>query len=231
MIKNNLNQLIIIGGGTSIAEGINRGLWDRLKYKFSIGCNYSYNFFESTIQTFVDSTFYNDNVENLKNLSLIIGQGKNLKKKLDNTIIIPCSSAYNRNLSGGIYRASLTGVYSLSLAIYLLDIGEIFILGFDYSAIGKDEKNRNKTHFYQGQVEHRGIGKSNWYDLEGRADKEFGVYKEESKIKIWNVSLESRINTFPKISYNEFFEKLDNYLYDQETLRTWIKERLKGKYI
>ena len=51
-------QLIIIGGGTSIKEGIKKGLWKRLRGKWTIGINYAYRYFDSTMLCFCDSKFY-----------------------------------------------------------------------------------------------------------------------------------------------------------------------------
>ena len=230
-MKNNLNQLIIIGGGSSIAEGISLGLWEKLKYKFSIGTNYSYKVFPSTCQTFVDSTFYNTQKLELEKLPLIIGQCRNVKIKLPNTIVIPSNSVYTRDLKGGIHSAKLTGIYSLSLAIYLLDEGEIFLLGYDNGSINKaiDNNKRRITHWYQGEIEHRGIGKCSYYDAKDRGKKDYGCFEHEKKIHIYNVSPLSKINVFEKIDYTTFFSKLDTNLYDQNKLREYIKTQLKGK--
>ena len=42
-LKEKPSQLIILGGGTSIKEGIEKGLWDKIKNRFVIGTNYSFN--------------------------------------------------------------------------------------------------------------------------------------------------------------------------------------------
>jgi len=230
-MRNNLNQLILIGGGSSIKEALSLGLWEKLKDKFTIGTNYSYKVFSATCQTFVDATFYNTEKENLDKLPMIIGQTRNIKVRGENLISLSCGSEYDRNLSKGVYSARLCGIYSLSLAIYLLDIGELFLLGYDNGAITKDVDNKNRriSHFYQGEIEHRGVGKCNYYDSKNRGERDYGVYKQEQRVRIYNVSLQSNIPIFPKISYNEFFSKLDTNIYDQNELRNYIKEKLKGK--
>ena len=49
------NQLIIIGGGASIEEGISKNLWEKIKNKFVIGINYSYHHFPNpTFQVWLD---------------------------------------------------------------------------------------------------------------------------------------------------------------------------------
>lgn len=65
--------------------------------------------------------------------------------------------------------------------------------------------------------------------MQGRAGKDFGVYRDEKKIKIYNVSPKSHINIFDKISYEDFFKKLDKNTYNQDELRQHIKNKLKGK--
>lgn len=62
------------------------------------------------------------------------------------------------------------------------------------SGIGKDNSGRFKTSVYNGGVQER-----------------FEVFKDELKrINIYNVSLNSKIDTFPKISYEEFYKQLKN---------------------
>ena len=95
----------------------------------------------------------------------------------------------------------------------------------------KDIKNRHLTHFYQGDINHRGIGKINYYNTKGKADKDFGVYSFEKQCKIYNVSLDSKIEIFPKISYDKFFSMLDNETYNQDILRQKIKRKLKDKIL
>ena len=227
------SQIVIIGGGKSISEGIRMGLWNKLKDKWTIGLNYSYKYYKSTIQCFVDNDFYKKEIENMKKLPLIIGkhhEDYHFKKALlFNTITLNCSPDYHKDIKKGCYKSSLCGLFALSLAIYLLDIGEIFLLGFDFGGLGKDKRGREITHFYQNKIEHRGIGKVNYYYANKRAEQNFGVYVPEKKVKIFNVSLESRIPTFPKISYSQFFSKLKKENHNQAWIRVYIKEKLDNK--
>ncbi len=222
-------QLILIGGGASITEGIDKGLWQRLEGTWTIGLNYSYKYFLSTCLCFVDKDFYFQ--EKLDSQPLIIGNSNGIKedKQLPNTIVIRDTAKYDRNLTLGIYKASLVGLYALSLAIYLLDEGEIYLLGYDYDSQGRDKDKNFLTHFYQGDFRHRGIGKVNYYQSKGRTDRDFGVYKNEKKIKIYNVGLESKIDVFPKLSYDQFFKQLDKRNYHQNFIKEYIIEKLKGK--
>jgi len=223
---------IIIGGGSSLKEGIEKGLWEKIKNHFSIGTNYSYKFFDSTLQVFVDSSFYNAQKIELERLPLIIGQCRNIKVKLPNTLSIPANHIYTRDLTGGIHSAKLSGIYALTLMIHLLSTGNLYLLGFDNGAITKDldSKKRKITHWYQGQTEHRGVGKVSYYDTKDRGDKDFGCFKNENKVKIWNVSPLSKINVFEKIDYTTFFQKLNPEIFNQDELREYIKTKLQGKY-
>lgn len=241
-------QLVIIGGGASIAEGVEKGLWEKLKNKFVIGTNYSYKFFPNpTCQCFVDNDFYFKNCEGMKNIGLIVGNRKRNIVPLPNTILLPPIAKYHRDVTHGVYKASLAGLFTLSLAIHLLDEGEIFLLGYDYgearksdfekyiknrvefsNVVLKDKRNRAITHFYQGDIEHRGIGKTNYYNAQNRADQDFKVYKDEKKVKIYNVSQISKIPSeiFEKLSYDEFFKKLNTETVNQGELQKIIREKI-----
>lgn len=226
-------QLIILGGGYSIKEGIDKGLWTKLIGKWTIGLNYMLFYFTSTMLSFVDIKFYKEQRTNLSLLDLIVGKLHKDYKFLNNTILLKAKdNGYDRNLKQGVYKSSLTGLFSLSLAIHLLDEGEIFLLGYDFGGNGKIDKNKKEiTHFYQGKINHGGIGKTNYYrgiiQRKPRADRDFRVYEKENKIRIYNVSTISKINTFPKLTYDQFFKKLHNKHYNQEAIRNYVKEKLK----
>jgi len=239
-------QLIIIGGGASIKEGILKNLWKQIEDKFVIGINYSYKYFSNpTVQCFVDNDFYNSNCKEMENLGLIIGNKKAFKKQLPNTIVLPSMSTYYKDIKHGVYKASLAGLFSLTLAIYLLEEGDVFLLGFDYGETRKsdftkftknsielnkimlrDKQNRALTHFYQGEINHRGIGKINYYNANNRAEKDFGVYLKQKNVNIYNVSKISKITSFPTLTYDEFFKKLNKETFDQDSLRESIKKKL-----
>jgi len=248
---NNLKQLIIIGGGSSIKEGLAQGLWERLKDKFTIGLNYSYKYFESTFQSWVDNDFYKNNLKELAKLSLLIGceSGEITKIKLPNTITLTATSKYDPTLKTGVYKKALVGLFGLSIACYLLtDIkdAEIYLLGYDFSAQRRisyepirnrrdlnkilvlDKHKRFITHFYQGEINHRGIGKISFYNNTEHQKKIFQPYIDTQSVSIYNVSIDSKINQFPKITYTEFFKRLDKQIYNQKELREWIKKQIGG---
>lgn len=222
----NPKQLIIIGGGASIREGVEKGLWTKLEGRFVIGINFSYKFFPNpTIHCYLDKQVREKNEEDFRKLGLVITKKQPIKNH-KNEIQITTKNRYHRNINEGIYKGALTGIYALSLGIHLLDIGEIYLLGYDFGNIGTTKTNQPLTHFYQGTIKHRGIGKVNYYKSKDHATRDFGVFDKEQRVKIYNVSIKSKLGMFQKITYDEFFKRLDRNKYNQNELRQWIKDRL-----
>ena len=239
-------QLIILHGGSSAKEGISTGLFDILPNLFSVGLNYSYRYVNTTVNIGIDEQFYNTNRSDIDKLPLYIGKFHvDIKLPGANTIFFPPCNDYYRGLEPGVYKSTLVGLFSLSLFINLMDEGEIYLLGADYGQ-GKDkdgkllfdEKGRPLTHFYQGDIEHRGIAKLNWFTRTAEdktnpgvrlpgAELEYRVYKDETKVKIFNVGLQSNITTFPKISYDEFFERINRTPLNQDEIRAELRLKLK----
>jgi len=225
-----MNQITIIGGGFSIKPELGK-LQTILKNKYTVGLNYAYNYFPScTFYSYVDHKFYEDELEGLKDLSLIIGNyHSNLNDKIhSNTIMLPAIPKYNRDIKRGVYSAALVGVYALTLAIYLLGEGEIYLLGYDLGGDNKSRDERGKiiTHFYQGKINHGGIGKVCYYNSHRRGHSDFGCFRDLEGIKIYNVGLESKLEEFEKIDYKEFYNKLSNGQLNQNKIRENIKKKL-----
>lgn len=241
--------IIIIGGGYSIQQGISLGLKEKIQDKFVIACNYAYKHFDSTLVTFYDNEFYKSThlyknpyiYDELKNLPLIIGLDiyNNTKIKHPNTILVKenreqyCSK---ESLIKGFYSGTLVGIFSLSLACFLLEgNGTIILLGFDWNKrIIKDANNNifvpiNDpviTHYYdKSEINHRGIGYVGYYQNHNPNDI-FNKFNIEKGIKIYNVSPDSNINNFEKINYNKFFELLSTEKINQEDLRKEIIKKL-----
>lgn len=235
---NKPTQCIIIGGGASLIEGIDNGLWEKLKGHFVININHGIEFYhDHTFMTCVDNHLFEHKnkgggkfINNIKQEPLIITRNHPEKYIFPNMIILKATDKFDRNLKDNkVYKGALSGIYSLTLAIHLLDEGEIFLLGYDFGAKGKKE-GVDFTHWYQGQTKHKGIGKVNYYNTKNRPDNDFKPFLVEKKVKIYNVCLDSRIPHFTKISYSQFFRMLNKESFDQNELRKWIKEKLHGKY-
>lgn len=239
-------QLVIIGGGPSMREGIELGLWEKLKYKFTIGTNFSYRYYTPTILVFTDRDFYEigsctftgeevlEHRNAMARVPCIIGNAHRNLPVFDNTVLVPSSSKYNRDITTGIYTSWLSGVFALTLGIWALDYNDrenldIYMLGMDFGEKRKekvneklnmmqlkqaselDEKGEVLSHFYGRDIVHGGTSKIDHFCIEDKARKVYLPYKSEDKVKIYNVCPTSKIpgDIIPKITYKEFFERLD----------------------
>lgn len=228
------NQIILFGGGSSIQEGMKKNLREKIKGKCVLGINWAFKFIDPTATVFIDhDTFYKKEEENIKKLPLLLGDYKRFKVYENTMLFMASPSKYYIDLKKGIYKNIITGIYTLSIANYLLGNQEdtdIFLLGYDYGQVTKevDENKRYVTHFYQGEIEHRGIGKVSYYSDRTRRKGDFDKFNiPERKPNIYNVSLNSNIEGLQKISYDTFFQLLDDKVYDQDILREEIKEIMK----
>jgi len=232
-------NILILGGGRSILPYISL-LQPLCATNFTIACNYAYKTFKSTFLTFQDKNFYlpahaktdleknPDIYEELKTLPLIVGINRDgLEEfKLDNTILLDKK-----------FSKPLTGILALSLAVKF-NPKNIYLLGFDWDRrAGLPERNSNynryadfSIHFYEN-VKHRGIGLIGYYENHN-PDNDFKDFIK-TDINIYNVSLNSNIECFPKISYEDMFNKLDSMsnkldsnIINQNELREEIRRKL-----
>ena len=105
-----LKQLIIIGGGNSIQEGINKYIWKKLENTFTIGINYSYRYFQSTCLICMNYTdFYDTNRDELKDLPMIVTVDRPFPSKWEDNTILVKNEGY-----------SLSGILALKLGMTLL---------------------------------------------------------------------------------------------------------------
>lgn len=232
-MNNPPKEIIIVGGGPSIAPHKEK-LQSLLPTKASLLCNYSFKHFSGTALVFSDKTFYKtkdvkkkpDIYNELAALPLIIGINKNETR----SIIHPNTYLFNQTNNfkcpttpeKGFYTWRwLTGIFAMSLACFLLDYkGKIFLLGMDGNKKGE-------SHYYpKEEIDHKGQHKFNIY--EGKEQKIFEPFHKLTNIAIYNVSLQSEINAFKKISYEDFFKMLDKVNYEQDELRGWVKQKLLG---
>ena len=233
-----INEVILIGGGLSINEGISLGLKEKIIDKCVFLTNYSYKHFSGTLLCFYDKDFYvpsyakkepnkyPDIYKELKNLPLIIGLKRNEgieEFKLPNTIIIPCPK---KELGNPL----LVGIFTLAIA-EIFEPKQIFLLGFDWNRqpIPQDKTkycpySNLDIHYYKKEIQHRGLGWTGFYDNHN-PDNYFKFFKD-SKSKIYNVSLQSNINNFEKIDYTTFFNLLSDVVYNQEELRQELRKKL-----
>ncbi len=248
----NIDQIFIIGGGHSIKTLIEQGLWDKLKNTFTIGVNYSFRDFDSTILSTADFGFYEGKVAQkleqhprkkislwnkkvydpsfyaeLTNVPLIVAPNREdmMGKRLSNTMFLPYSTHIyhgKESFLKGIYSANLSGLWAIGVAIELLRRkGQIFLLGFDFGDLGQG------THYYE-HSNHRGVGYTKWYDKElFRVNSHFECWLQEKDIKIYNVSLSSKITCLSKYTSDTFFTKIKELPESQVALRNQIRYFLK----
>ena len=256
--------IILCGSGNSIPFlnsqylrigcGLPAKLEHIIKNNYSIGLNFWFQFGCKT--TFICSgnfQFYEDNIESLKKLPLIMAsddpnlKNRNISRIHDNTILLPNAGIYfgKDSWKEGFYTKQLIGIYAITVAI-ALGFTEIYLLGYDCIEVN------GQTHFYQGvanlneykdiyvngtlkdqRYKFRGVGKtpentyktSTYNSVKNLNNKWFAPFHaERKKLKIYNVSINSVINTFPKISYDAFFQQIDDNQIDQIKAREEIKE-------
>ncbi len=168
-------------------------------------------------ELFVDLSFFNNNISNLQKLAeqnVRIDSKAHSKyngiKQINQHITSREATDYGKKIYIG--RMGLVGFFALSLAIKE-GYKEIFLLGYDG---GTSKAGDTKTHCYQGEINviSSGVGNPNVYrkpngELKDEL-KDFEIYLQEKDVQIWNVSMESNINCFPKIGSTEFFERIEN---------------------
>lgn len=177
-----------------------------------------------------DYLFIND-IWDIK--SKICIQCKTKYSKDDNTKV--CNACKQRLFHIGCYNGHLVSMFALTLAINL-GFKEIYLLGYDCNEIN------GKTHFYQDLITDfkffRGVGKQNnvyrtctYNDVNKINTKWFAPYKDIKDVQIFNVSPNSVINVFPKITYKEFYDKVEclvlNHNQIKEELISYFNEKLK----
>lgn len=247
-------RCIIIGSGNSIQEGLDKGIQDLLKTEITFTLNEEFRFFNSTVTVFGDWTFYKYRYKLLEKHPLIIGIWNRHIGRIDEEtnelycpllsqlILLPGCSKYlgKDSWKKGFYTPKLTGLFTLTFAI-ACEFEEIYLIGYDGCAInGKThhyEGIEGFGHFFNGEEKPRtgmGFKKNGEYKsgIFNKSKKDYNLelwnnYKSElDRIKIYNVSLESRIDTFPKISYDEFISIIKNNPsnINQDLIRKEIKQ-------
>jgi len=212
-----MKECVICGGGASVTEGVETGLWDKLKESgievWSV--NYAFRAMKPllpTKQLWCDTTFFKNNIKDLEELAKS-GVECHTKKNdrynfINNIIQHECTrkpeEKDNKVFIGAL---GLSGMFSLSLAVQM-KYDTIYLLGMDF---GVPNQGIAQTHFYQGKMEYisTGVGRPQVY-LDGNSPKkavrDFDIYKDIPNI--FNVSLISNIQSYRKIGYPEFYGKI-----------------------
>ena len=137
------------------------------------------------------------------------------------------------SFSQGVYSMQLTGLFATCLAInFLQGKGELFLLGMDWTRRTLKEARENKivkTHYYS-DIRHNGFGYTGFYENHNPDTKWFKPFLREKNIKIYNVSLISNINIFPKLTSQIFFSKIKKRPdISQDAWRDYVRNLIKIK--
>ncbi len=220
-------KIIIVAAGMSIKEGIEKGLWEKIKGNVIWSCNYAFMTmpYEPKRQLWVDKSFFKNNMIKLNELA---NRDVEMCAKEDNYFEgLPKIKCYQGSRNSQEYWGKLgieknriyigdqgfVGTFALHVAI-CEGFTEIFLLGYDYG-VPIHLMEQKKTHYYQDNLKiiSSGVSRPEVYIEGGKVkDKvnDYNVFAQEPGVKIWNVSLESNIQVFSKISWEEFFNKITN---------------------
>jgi hypothetical protein len=217
-----MDRIIICGAGYSLKSGIELNLWDKIKDIDILSINFCYRFMPYAPNMIIwgdDSVW----IKCEDSLSVLSQYGVKLYSRIRekynkypfiNQLRVEDeqhnSLPFTDNMEN-IYmgRCGFTGLMALSLACGL-NYEEIYLLGYDFG--NKDSRDRN-THWYQDMDDKINIGAygiGSVY-LNGNKPREeisdFNAFLN-SKAKIYNVSPQSNIEVFEKLTYPELFNKI-----------------------
>jgi hypothetical protein len=205
-------NVVLIYAGMSLQEGISLGLWEKIKNIDVWSINFAFLTmpFLPQAEIFVDISFFKKNMEALQKLYLAGVPCHAKRHQIYSGINEINTYETTRNpqeMDKKLYigRMGLSGFFALSLAIRQ-GYENIFMCGNDFGS------KTAKTHYYQDdiKVESTGIGHPELYRNNGQVKEEVRdwEYFLNYPAKIINVSPESAIECFPKISYLEFFKRI-----------------------
>ena len=245
------NRCIILCSGTSVrnqdyqSKIKNLSIWNVIKNEFVLSANFNYKWHIPTALMFSDYQFYSTQKVELDKFPLLISfkngfyeQKETRHLKGNNLYLVKPSSVYREkeSWSQGFYCSQLVSLFMLTFAI-ALGCKEIYLLGNDACEID------GRTHFYDEidgtyyweRHKHCGVGKNsrgfyrtgNFNKIKELNEVWYKPYEQVTDVKIFNVSLKSVIDTFPKISYTEFYDVLKNkQAINQDEIRKEIIEKI-----
>jgi len=221
-----MKTAILIGGGPSVKAGIEKGLWEQIKGQDVWSVNYAFKVmpYLPSREVFVDIAFFRNNTEDLQKLSekgvpLYSKQHSNYANLQHAIKQYNCTRektgykgrhVFHTNNHLFIGKMGLSGTFAISLAV-AEGYEQLYLLGYDF---GPTNLHDNFTHFYQNDIKVVSSGVQHpevYFDQQNKvkADVEdFKIYVGEENLKIWNVSLNSNIPHFPKLSWEEFFKQI-----------------------
>ncbi len=218
-----MREVIIVGAGASLKNGIEKNLWVKIKGKTIWSCNSIFKImpYLPTRELWVDRKFFELTISELQ----VLGQKHKVElvaKKDPRYAIIPeiiqyegsrlpetCSKEKKILYTG---RIGLVGLFALSLAVYE-DYERIWLLGFDFGPTSLTDTN---THVYQDKIKELNIYSTGagrpvvYFRKDGKIKDEVNDFKFylKDKEKIINVSPNSNIPFFEKIDCDTFFKRI-----------------------
>jgi hypothetical protein len=214
-------RVIIIGGGSSAKELVDAGLWEHIKGEEIWSINFAFMVmpYLPSRELWVDVRFFSKHMEYLQKLhySGVPCFAKAHTKymaipEIHQIETTPEASEANKKVFVGQLR--LSGIFSLHLALKER-FEEIYLIGFDFGTTNPKDKF---THFYQKEIgdkiDSTGVAHPELYQTEDakRALRDFEYFcsPEFEKSKIFNVSINSAIPYFEKLTKESFFERIKN---------------------
>ena len=225
------NKVVIIGGGYSVKEGIENGLWKILKQKrdsvavWAINSSFKFMPIVPDVLLWLDESFYKQALPDIKKLKCRKYYTFHPKwQQLEDGIAYKVTRHFSGKLisrDNRIYvtKNGLTGGFAISLAI-TEGFEDIYLCGYDFGLVTTklDKDNCYYTHWYQDEIKtikwlSAGVGKPSVYHIQDNKQvKELHMrsfkYYNQFHNRICNVSPKSNLDAFPKINYKKFFELL-----------------------
>ncbi len=223
-------KVILVGAGCSITEGIEQGLWSKIKESsieiWSLNSAFLTMPYLPSKQLWVDYGFFKHQIAKLQEIQQK-GVEMICKRHPKYGFLGRAITQYDGCKQREFYKTKmkevshmfiglhgLVGTFALSVAV-VRGYDLIYLLGYDW---GNDSIDNFKTHYYQDKIKNLnikslGAGKPNIYleanDKPNKHIKDFDIYKKED-CEIINVSPNSNLYQFPKIDYPEFFRRINN---------------------
>jgi|WetSurSiteA1Bulk_404760.scaffolds.fasta_scaffold53423_2 hypothetical protein len=214
-----MKTCILIGGGKSILEGIQTDLWKKIKGQDIWSINYAFLTmpYLPTKQIWVDTTFFRNNISRLEELNLksveLITKANPRYNGIKNIVQYDTTREQDTAIKNPnklyIGHMGLSGTFAIALACKL-NYDYVYLLGFDF---GTSNINDKHTHYYQyDKIDYisSGVNNPNVYMTQNSVKKDVNDYDffKNLPTKIYNISPQSNIQSFEKLTYPQFYKQV-----------------------
>ena len=216
-----MKTIIIVGGGKSVKESIGKGLWETIKGQDIITCNNAVMHipYAPKIAVWLDSTEKDPEViDKILDTDCLRVTQLHHDQREDEKVIRFDVSRSPDNFDGKLKheppilfvgKRMFTGIFAMSLSLYM-GYDKMYLLGFDWGGCVKDKNDEVE---WWGATKHwKGTDMNIYRDGEGARD-DCAEHHDPfiGKADIINVSPNSLIPSFPKITYEQFFKEINEY--------------------